>query len=239
MASHALRAMSAMLKCSVEDGMSMREWLRCAAVSTLLLGATACARAPQTAVRHAQAFTPDQEARAIEAAKRHPIAQPRVRPAYPEQSPPPLPVRTLPAQSPPPLPAYAPASGPPSFATPAPIYAPAPMYDAPPPVYSAPYGRWGVEVYHDPWYSRRYRWGGGWGWGAGRIGRPSYYRHGYGHRHVWAPPVHHHHRHSAVDFHPRAFSGGHRGSVIHGGGGYRGHGGGSHRSPRTVVRIGR
>ncbi|HEY2734884.1 MAG TPA: hypothetical protein VGI70_12905 [Polyangiales bacterium] len=48
-------------------------------------------------------MSPSEEQLAIEAAKRHPIAQPRERPLYPESSPPPLPERGMPTEAPPPL----------------------------------------------------------------------------------------------------------------------------------------
>jgi hypothetical protein len=69
-----------------------------AAITAASLSAlTACAQQPAPAVRYAhdahdvqlQAAN-DTEAQAIEAAKRHPNAQPRVRPQYPEQAPPAL-----------------------------------------------------------------------------------------------------------------------------------------------------
>jgi hypothetical protein len=60
----------------------------------------ACARQPAPAIRysgHSESLALG-EARAIELAKRHPNAQPRVRPLYPEQAPPPLPAgQSLPA----------------------------------------------------------------------------------------------------------------------------------------------
>lgn len=82
---------------------------RAAAVLAVFSFCGACARAPNLALRHggqnAHAYAESRdlaqvEAAAIEAAKAHPNAQPRVRPEYPEQAPPPLP----PGQSlPPPI----------------------------------------------------------------------------------------------------------------------------------------
>jgi hypothetical protein len=66
----------------------------------LLSGLVACAETPAPRVA-APLWTPEQEARALAAAKRHPIAQPRPRTLYPEQAPPPLRARDLPTQAPP------------------------------------------------------------------------------------------------------------------------------------------
>jgi hypothetical protein len=80
--------------------------LRCAAASAARVGLfwtlAGCAAAPTPAPVYRAQWTPEAEARAIGAAKRHPIAQPRQRPLYPEQAPPPLPTRGLPSDAPPP-----------------------------------------------------------------------------------------------------------------------------------------
>lgn len=173
------------------------------ALTAALLGA--CAERPAPAIRyggdtHAYALA---EARAIEAAKRHPNAQPRVRPEYPEHAPPPLPA----GQS-----------------LPAPLHITRRTAPAPSQVV--------VErtVYDDstyrsrPWYSLGYSyrrpWGAGWDpygygygsyyyprarygydygiglgisaplWGSRYLGYPSY---GRVHRLGWGGPRHHHH----------------------------------------------
>ncbi|HTU63207.1 MAG TPA: hypothetical protein VMF89_32325 [Polyangiales bacterium] len=170
----------------------------------------ACAERPAPAIHYggdSQTYALA-EARAIEAAKHHPNAQPRVRPEYPEHTPPPLPA----GQS-----------------LPAPLHltrrsAPAPSTAV-------------VErtVYDDsayrsrPWYSYGYSyrqpWGGGWDpygygygsyyyprarygygygiglgisaplWGSRYLGYPSY---GRVHRLGWGAP--HHHRHHQSGF---------------------------------------
>jgi hypothetical protein len=148
---------------------SIRGWILRAGMSACVIAGSACARAPQAVVRYPpQQLTPDQEAVAIEAAKRNPIAQPRVRPAYPEQSPPPL--ARLPEQAPPPPPSYPPTSGPEdqSGFMPQGYSAPPPASPYPAYGYSAPYPNFGVGVYYEPWYARRYRYNSGW------VDRPYY-----------------------------------------------------------------
>jgi hypothetical protein len=66
----------------------------------LLVGVCACATAHPAPAAFPSMSDAD-EAKAIEAAKHHPIAQPRPRTLYPDQVPPPIPVREPPLEAPP------------------------------------------------------------------------------------------------------------------------------------------
>jgi hypothetical protein len=152
---------------------------------------SACAAAPVPHPAYRPSFTPAEEAAAIEAAKRHPIAQPSLRSRYPEQAPPPL-AAPGGSSSPPPPPAY---SGPPSGSYPGypdarAASAPGPSdYEMDSPGYAAPgygaspgYWAWSGSGYHwivgdvllsGPGYNY---YGRPWGW-AGRgpgLGIESY-----------------------------------------------------------------
>jgi hypothetical protein len=158
----------------------------------------ACAVAPPPPVAR-PGLSPEEEAQAIEAARRHPIAQPRRRTLYPEQSPPPLATPLEPTQPPPLLSApydgdepYGQAPGaqldegvvtnsPPPAA-----YADSPDYAAPSPDYVWAPGYWGWSgtdylwvrgewLAPRPGYSyigpRWTRQGNGWQFGAGGWAR--------------------------------------------------------------------
>lgn len=192
---------------------SFRNWLISAAAGVCIIAGSACAREAQAVVRYPQELTPDREALAIEAAKRNPIAQPRVRPLYPEKSPPPLANRGLPDQAPPPIPSYPPPSSQEDqsgFS--APVYSgPAPSYG-----YAAPYANWGVGIYYEPWYARRYRYSSGWvdhayyphighssrTWSSGAHYHDDYISRRYSHAGGWSGSSSH------SDFHPSHGGGG-------------------------------
>jgi len=210
----------------------MTRWFQILVTPCLLasgLAATGCAAAPPPPPQYAYRLPdPQAEALAIEAARHHPNAQPRVRPEYPEQAPPPLPQGT--------------ALPPPAYITrrAEPNVAPAPSFMVEPqwssgyssyPGYTAPYGyygpsypRWGFGVSLG-WRSR-YGWGG---WGA------PVYDPWVGHRSLgYDRPSYH-----ADHFHGEARSSWHSSGVSapsHGG--FRGADHGS-RQPRANVRVGR
>jgi hypothetical protein len=160
-----------------------------------LLGA--CATAHPHAVYPTAAAYEEEEARAIEAAKHHPIALPRERPQYPEQTPPVL-ARRDPAPPPPPPAsdgaenASAPnAPPPPSDASAAPsasaerivVPNPPPPYTADEPRDSAPGPGYTWAPGYWAWAADRYSWVGG-DWLAPRPGYvyigPSWAQSGYG-----------------------------------------------------------
>jgi len=188
-------------------------------VLTVLTAAVlgACAEQPAPAIRYggdAESYALA-EARAIEAAKRHPNAQPRVRPEYPEHAPPPLRAgQSLPA------PLHVSRRSAPA-AAPSPVVVERTVYEDPSyryrPWFGAGfndgygyglgYGRpWSFGVGWDPYgygygsyYYPRARYGYGYGiglgfsaplWGSRYLGYPSYGRvHGLG----WGGSRHHHH----------------------------------------------
>lgn len=134
-------------------------------VTAALLGA--CARHPAPAVRYAghSESLALAEARAIEAAKRHPNAQPRVRPQLPEQAPPPLAAgQTLP----PPL--HISRRSTPRGDAPQQVTIERTVYDD-------------SAYRYRPWYSYRRPWGFG-----ARLGwNPYGYGYGYGYGHYSRP----------------------------------------------------
>jgi hypothetical protein len=174
-------------------------------LTAAILGA--CAERPAPAIRYggdSQSYALV-EASAIEAAKRHPNAQPRVRPEYPEHAPPPLPAgQSLPA----PLHITrrsAPAPAPSQVLVERTVYDDSAYRYRPWYSYGYSYRRpWGGGWdpygygYGGSYYSRaRYGYGFGIGlgisaplWGSRYLGYPSY---GRGHRLGWDGPRHHHH----------------------------------------------
>jgi hypothetical protein len=175
----------------------------------------ACAQQPAPAIRYAGDTQPlaMTEARAIELAKRHPNAQPRVRPELPEHAPPPLPPGTsLPAQlhitrrSTP----HADAPAPSNVLVERAVYAESPYLSRSSYGYGYSYRRpwgFGMSVGWDPYgygygygsyYPPRIRYGYGYGvglgisaplWGSRYLHYPSY---GRVHRLGWDSPRHHH-----------------------------------------------
>lgn len=164
------------------------------------LALSACAAQPAPPVRYSGSSESlaAREAREIAAARQHPNAQPRPRPLYPEQAPPPL---AADAKLPPPMyvtrrsapyPNY-PASS--SVLVEREIY-PYSSYSYRPRYgfglsygYSYPYA-WGPYGYD--YYPSRYRYGYGLGFGVG-LGAHYGYRGGYGHSHgfhLGAPRYH-------------------------------------------------
>lgn len=154
----------------------------------------ACAERPAPPIHYAgdSGSLALMEARAIEVAKRHPNAQPRVRPALPEQAPPPLP----PGQS---LPAplsitrraapYADAPQPSDVRVERTVYAEAPYRYGYGYGYRRPYGfGFGWDPYGYGYYSApRFRYGYGYNLGAPYWG-PRHYRHaGFGFGHIHRP----------------------------------------------------
>jgi len=195
------------------------------------LAAVGCAGAPAPPVAYGYVRSDARaEAQALEAARRHPNAQPRVRSEYPEQQPPPLPQGTsLPA------PAYVTRRTQPSLAVPTivePVWDHHRRYD-----YAPRYGSaYGYDYgYYSPSYAYpRYGFGLNLGWRSGygwsSWGRP-YYGYGVyhdpwiGHRHFGGhydrPHRHFSHHHHGGGFRhaldtprlsaPRGFSGWHGG----------------------------
>ena len=127
------------------------------------LGPAGCASAPHAPPVSPTAMSEAEEARAIEAAKHNPIAQPRARPLYPDQAPSPIPERGPPLSAPPdilgreadgPVPdaqAYPAATAP---VAPPNEYVDAPQYAAPGPDYVWAPGYWS-------WSGTNYVWVGG------------------------------------------------------------------------------
>ena len=174
-------------------------------LSAAVLGACAGQRAP--AIRYG-GDTPAYalaEARAIEAAKQHPNAQPRVRPEYPEHTPPPLTAgQSLPA----PLHITRRSTPYTAAAVPNQVLVERTVYDDSTyrgwGGYGYSYRRpWSVGIGWDPYgygsyYYPRARYGYGYGiglgmsaplWGSRYLGYPSY---GRVHRLGWDRPRHHH-----------------------------------------------
>src|SRR5262245_18863371 len=84
----------------------------------------ACAAPQRPSAHRTVVYSEAEEARFVEAARRHPIAIPRERPQYPEQAPPPVAARTAPQAAPPVASAQAPATPPPAAPPPPPTDAP-------------------------------------------------------------------------------------------------------------------
>lgn len=163
------------------------------------LGACAAHPAPPIRYRSEGESLALAEARAIEAAKRHPNAQPRVRPEYPEEAPPPLPSgQSLPE----PLHVKRRAAPQLAHAAPSQVLVERTVYDAP-----HRYRSWYGYSYRRPWSV-----GVGVGWDPYWHGGSYYYPHahyGYGYgiglgfstplwrSHLgyssWARAGHHHH----------------------------------------------
>jgi hypothetical protein len=203
------------------------------------LATIGCAQTPQVhyAFRARAAHAdPRAEALAIQAAQQHPNAQPRVRPQYPEQTPPPLPQgSSLPA------PAYVTRRqqplqlSAPTFADALPRYS---SYTDFAPSYAYPYG------YYAPAYpTYGYRLGYGSGWRSGYGGWRSGYGYGWGPRYAphynpwvstraWDRPSNHRHQvdHHHGDYRPGSHSFSRRSHDFHGGG----HGS---RPARTDIRV--
>lgn len=176
-------------------------------LTAALIGA--CARQPAPAIRyggHSESLALV-EARAIEVAKQHPNAQPRVRPAYPEQAPPPLPAgQSLPAS----LSITRRAARHAAVPATSQVLVERTVYDDAPNRYRPWYGYgysyrrpWSMGIGWDPYgygyYAPRARYGFGYGiglgfsaplWGSRYLGYPSY---GRSHRLGWDGPRHHHH----------------------------------------------
>lgn len=188
-------------------------------VAAAVLGA--CAERPAPPIH----YTPDSaslalmEARAIEAAKRHPNAQPRVRPLLPEQAPPPLPAgQSLPA------PLYITRRAAP-YAEPSNVVIERTVYADNPYRYRYGYGYgyrrpYGYGLGWDPYgygyyYPPRHRYGYGFS-----LGAPYWRSHHVGFGHVHTPARLHwdaprtswgsHHHHGGPSLNVRSFSGGHR-----------------------------
>ena len=212
------------------------------------LAAVGCAEVPHRPPAHAYRKADlRSEALAIEAAKRHPNAQPRDRPQYPEQQPTPLPQGTAPAP-----PAYVTRRTQPSMAEPA---AAPPIVE---PRWSGAYDRYNDyppsgRYSYVPWYGDyavsypypRYGFGLSLGWGSRHSwdgwtswGRPygAYYDPWAGHRYGGSIDRPHSHRLFVDHQH-----GGFRHSLgtpslsAPGRAGF--HGGGGGRAPRTDIRV--
>jgi hypothetical protein len=191
-AMHALAANAMILDMKTCGRDGWRSW----AASVLLAG---CASTPIPPPTYRRSMSPAQEAAAVAAAKRHPIARPEPRSLYPEEAPPPLDVEQQTTMSAPPVegpsdesaaPVIAP-SAPPSDYVDAPA-SPAPTDDS---VWAPGYWSWSGTNYYwvagdwlaprpgffylgARWYDRGYGWQlrpGGWAQrGSGIVSYPVY-----------------------------------------------------------------